>query len=58
MRGKKMKIEKKPTLVSRAIRHQFSGIDVVVSSVSSGNPDQVESDPIEVKAVEVILAIS
>merc|ERR1712000_707595 len=59
MKGKKMKMEKKPTLVSRAIPkkkigHQLSGIDG--SSVSPGNQDQVESEPTEVKAVEECLS--
>ena len=46
-RGKKMKMEKKPTLVSRTIikkkigiGHQLSGIDVVESKASTDNIDQ------------------
>jgi len=56
MKGKKMKMEKKPTLVSRATPKKLSGIDVVESSVSIGNTDQVESEPTEVQAVEECLS--
>jgi len=57
MKVKKMRLEKKPTLVSRAIPKKLSGIDVVESSMSTGNPPaQVESEPTEVKAVEECLS--